>query len=68
MGDWMVPRRTASISKTSPPTVHRAKATTDDSTPNLPPVNRSGPDSTGDSKPGGIALPDTAPEKIPAYV
>ncbi len=42
--------------------------TTEASTPKIPPVNQSGPEKTGCSRPGVAARPETAEAKIPCCV
>lgn len=62
-GGMILPRRIAMTSRIKPVAVQRVKA----STPNFLPVKSSGPLITGAISPGGMSLPDTAPEKMPPW-
>ena len=60
----MLPRLMAMVSITTPVVVHSTSASTDDSTPKLPPVSQSGPFTVDLISPYWASLPETMPEKM----
>jgi hypothetical protein len=68
MGETILPCLTAITNITTPVAVHKNSAITDDSTPKLPPVSRSGPLTVDLIRPCAASLPETIPEKIADWV
>jgi hypothetical protein len=67
-GGTIFPRRAAITSITMPVVVHRTSASTEDSTPNWPPVSRSGPLTVDRIRPSLASLPETMLEKMADWV
>ena len=63
-GGTIFPRFDAMTNITIPVVVHRSSASTDDSTPKLPPVKKSGPLMVDLTKPCEASFPETIPEKM----
>lgn len=62
-GGTTLPRLAAMTNITMPVVVHKSSASTDDSTPKLPPVSQSGPLMVDRIRPCWASLPETTPEK-----
>jgi hypothetical protein len=67
-GSTMWPRRFAATTIQTATPAHTRRATTEASTPKLPPVSQSGPCRVDLKKPFGGALPETMPEYTEPWV